>query len=809
MSKKDKHVEVILSSVANRWESTRQQVRNCVAEYEVIAENVDSNIAADTLHKDGKLETKVKSLSQALEQLRKATEQPNITIAVTGTTSSGKSTIANLLIGAALLPKGVQEMSAGVVHIQHDDTAQALTIEPTEGASWETGAWSSVSADEIRTRLHDAMQMYLKHTQEAGTQRVDMQPPRAVIKWPTRVGQDPRKFGIPIGSDISIVDLPGLKYANDTEMRDLIGKQARKAFCLVAYNSEETGRKKQTALLDEVVDQVKSLGGSPRRMLFILNRIDVFRRDEEADVSEQAFITDMQDRIRTQVAEALPEHAEASNKITPIPLSSEPALYSYLAEHGNGNGNEILSKIDRNYGLLFDDGLNELPRRVDDWEPSQRRWFIQETKEESKAHEFRRRLQDHISTNLPEIVIPELVDSVYKASIAVHSHLDAKAQAYKKETVEEVEYALQALEETHAALRDLKKKSLSHLDPLLRVAELEKGQMAERLGGSVSKVEKKLNLNREENGALSALPSALADAVQVPLQKLAEYVFKLAQGESPSDSFIRSTHHTAALQQAVEHLRNSPYSGEAMQNGKQFKSHQVQAVRRALKQFARVMSKAATHVIKQESRTQADRMKEALQVCANAVARQVREEAAAKFDNVDAEFPRISNVFTSTFTPRSPDLPSVQFEPDISKWRYTKQKEVTKEREVKKRTWKTLWLIKTTEIETYTAYEDESKEGIKVASLDELIQGFMRSGDVHKIESAYAEWIQTTIDKFGDSLDDRLEKGMNLYRSALGERREVLEENKDESIKRADRFTKVLNDTHRQIEDSKDWRTYT
>ncbi|BAZ15442.1 hypothetical protein NIES4071_73140 [Calothrix sp. NIES-4071] len=66
-----------------------------------------------------------------------------------------------------------------------------------------------------------------------------------------------------------VLDLPGLAYVGDTGNANVI-KQCREALCLVTYNSAETDKQKVRSLLQEVVQQVKDLGGSPARMLFVL-----------------------------------------------------------------------------------------------------------------------------------------------------------------------------------------------------------------------------------------------------------------------------------------------------------------------------------------------------------------------------------------------------------------------------------------------------------------------------------------------------------------------------------------------------------
>jgi hypothetical protein len=55
----------------------------------------------------------------ALNRLHQDLQSSTLILATTGTTSSGKSTIVNLLCGADIMPRMALEMSAGVVYIHY------------------------------------------------------------------------------------------------------------------------------------------------------------------------------------------------------------------------------------------------------------------------------------------------------------------------------------------------------------------------------------------------------------------------------------------------------------------------------------------------------------------------------------------------------------------------------------------------------------------------------------------------------------------------------------------------------------------
>ena len=100
------------------------------------------------------------SLAQALEELVQGLQNPVLTLATAGTTSSGKSTLVNLLCGAEIVPVAVSEMSAGAVTIEYSHE-RSLVITETPGALWECGEWRGISEDEICRRLNQAMRSYI------------------------------------------------------------------------------------------------------------------------------------------------------------------------------------------------------------------------------------------------------------------------------------------------------------------------------------------------------------------------------------------------------------------------------------------------------------------------------------------------------------------------------------------------------------------------------------------------------------------------------------------------------------------------
>ena len=297
-------------------------------------------------------------LNQATNTLCDGLEKPTLTLATTGTTSSGKSTLVNLLCGVELMPVSVQEMSAGIVTIEYSDQ-KAIRIDKTAGAQWECGTWYNVSNEDIYSHLESVMTTY-RNIREGGESGVAC--PQSTIYYPFRLISEVGLLDLPEGTTVKIMDLPGLAGVNDDEGNTEAIRRCKEALCLVTYDSAETDKAKVASLLQEIVDQVKELGGSPARMLFILNRVDVFRSDKNWPESEEVFFDKTVQDIRLKLKESLGEYSEEIDKVEIVKLSSLPALLSLKMISGNDAEKiEAAADLDSHFNFLMpEDVLDDL-----------------------------------------------------------------------------------------------------------------------------------------------------------------------------------------------------------------------------------------------------------------------------------------------------------------------------------------------------------------------------------------------------------------------------------------------------------------
>lgn len=344
-------------------------------------------------------------LEQALENLIIELRNPTLTLATTGTTSSGKSTLVNLLCGAEIVPVAVSEMSAGAVTIEYSNE-KSLVIHETPGAMWECGEWRGIREEEIYRRLYDVMISYIDNREK----QPNLACPQSVITYPFRLLKE-SKLELPRGTKVRILDLPGLAHVGDEGNASVI-RQCREALCLVTYNSAETDKQRVRNLLQEVVEQVKDLGGSPARMLFVLNRIDVFRADRSWPESEKRFVKDAIENIKRELSEHLKEYKEEIENLQVVKLSTWPALLALQIQNADDvYSAEACKKADNHFnGLIEKEILEDLARNVQKWSRHDRSRVAEALLQKSYAEEFQQHLSNHITQHFPQLVIPQAIE---------------------------------------------------------------------------------------------------------------------------------------------------------------------------------------------------------------------------------------------------------------------------------------------------------------------------------------------------------------------------------------------------------------
>lgn len=387
-----------LYQVFEEVEAKAKFIAKCWSNFYIeISQHLPETYQPEIQDLSGKLE---EALSHLIDELR----NPTLTLATTGTTSSGKSTLVNLLCGAEIVPVAVSEMSAGAVTIEYSKE-KSLIIHETPGALWECGEWRGITEDQIYQRLYRAMISYIENREK----QPNLACPQSTVFYPFRLLKE-SQLQLPRGTRVRILDLPGLAYVGDEGNANII-KQCREALCIVTYNSAETDSQKVKSLLQEVVHQVKDLGGSPARMLFTLNRIDVFRADRNWLETENRFVENAIRSIKNELTERLKEYTADIENLQAVKLSTWPALLALQMQNNDDIFSaEACKKADNNFNGLIEDILEDLPRNVQKWSRHDRTRVAKALWQKSYAEEFQQHLREHITKHFPQLVIPQAIE---------------------------------------------------------------------------------------------------------------------------------------------------------------------------------------------------------------------------------------------------------------------------------------------------------------------------------------------------------------------------------------------------------------
>jgi hypothetical protein len=216
------------------------------------------------------------SFNSALQEARERLAKPTLSIATIGTTSSGKSTIVNALVGRRIAPIEAGEMSGGVLTLRHAQ-ARRLTVDSAEGAPWEAGTWTGISDVETYSRVRDGVMLPYHNARKSRACLA----PQVLAEGPLLPSVDFALLETPRDLAVEFIDLPGLKSVQDRANLTVIQTRVHKAFSLVALDYFQTDEEHRKKLLEELTRVVKYLQGRPDSMLFVLNRVDGRGHDDE------------------------------------------------------------------------------------------------------------------------------------------------------------------------------------------------------------------------------------------------------------------------------------------------------------------------------------------------------------------------------------------------------------------------------------------------------------------------------------------------------------------------------------------------
>ncbi len=625
----------------------------------------------------------------------------------------------------------------------------------------------------------------------------DIDPPRFEIEFPTWLGQQRHMLGLPEGFALRILDLPGLRSLEDAGNAHVIRQEVGKALCIVTYNSEETDPDKRRRLLTEVVEQVKTLRGSPARMLFALNRIDAFRRDAEWPATEHEFFDRTRDDIRREIARQMPEFAAIAGELDVHRLSSDPA---YCAVRGANDPSWAVrgaERIERHYASLVpSDILEDLPRAVARWTEHDRARVFAATIESSYASAFVDALQQHVARNLPQLLLPQHLAKIAQFGGRVAGSLDARANARLNAGEENfrLEAArLEAIGKRLAQVRDVTGSRLSPLRGLTRLGspQAAQGDLIVALTNAANETTISCGLEKDALHPLYDWSKQIGDYVGNLFFHVSQAVVSGRELEPDTLATLLLTHsEQSALQAGLESLRASGYIGDIAERGRKLEGNddatlmRIKGLNSALNAFADTLTGILRVRLESESAKGQDRVVAAVNKMFVHVAEMISSAAREVCGGIVAlNLPAIHVASVSKTIEL--DFSLISGFPSVS----TKESYQSGMRSVKvrsERRFYTLFLYSHDVYEDQPVYAERDVHTAVIPSIEHVLEGFTRQLGARRLDHVFVRWLAQEIDSFLARIATHQDGILSEYRVLLeGERQraeEVLQVERDRLV---------------------------
>ncbi len=423
------------------------------------------NTSPDILE-NPEIDSRLSEFRQAYQEAEQRLKNPTFSIATIGTTSSGKSTIVNALIGRRIAPIEQAEMSGGVLTINHLEQCK-LFVSPTEGSVWETGEWTGLKDKDCYQKIGDLMARYHEHRKEK-----DCIAPSVSFFAPLLPVCNSSLLNLPNGVGVEIIDLPGVKSVLDRTNLEIIQKKVHKAFSLVALDYTQVDDKKRERLLEELQRVVKYLAGRADSMIFVLNKVNL-KTSDDLPLDERIV------KLQQEIQEVLPP---LQNPPEILPIN---ALLLYHAQCAWGvrtlnetseiSGSERLEVLKNMFNDCFGDitkyiGKN---RNLYNWF-SDIRWKVIEEKKEIDDETMKQILQyalewsggeklwnllrSRVKESFSELVLLPALIEVFQNYDALEKSLNVVLQTKKIHSLEEIQSERQKISQIRKSLETNTKK---------------------------------------------------------------------------------------------------------------------------------------------------------------------------------------------------------------------------------------------------------------------------------------------------------------------------------------------------------------
>jgi septin family protein len=293
--------------------NTLEDARNLITS---IQENLNQIYAvAPTLNGNNVIHESLIRSAADFKQAAEKLAHPALRIATIGTTSAGKSTLTNALIGRQIAPMDTKEMSAGILHLVHSKERHIKI-------KGEDGLWKGMDekyADDSIVYQHIKEEVFEIYHEAKKTHTVSV--PEIRVDGELLPAAWTELLELPTGVNFEVYDLPGLNNINDKENLKVIQNYLRQCFSIVVINYSHTDKLNRDKLLNEIKEVVVALGGKTDAMVFVLNAVDL-RGEHDIDSVESR---------TTEFSLAIQSELKLKSPPKLIPVSGRALFYAQCA----------------------------------------------------------------------------------------------------------------------------------------------------------------------------------------------------------------------------------------------------------------------------------------------------------------------------------------------------------------------------------------------------------------------------------------------------------------------------------------------
>lgn len=245
----------------------------------------------------------------------KRLKDPYITIATVGTTSSGKSTILNGMIGRDIAPSDMDEMSAGILKFTPSEGENKLSIFASPEGYWNSRVLRDKEDDIFCGEIKKVFDIY----KEKKSKRV-CSAPQIEVKGEFLWNKHKQMFDVPDEVKFRFLDLPGLRkekgdQKNLAVIQDVLNEVKPLSILAMDYSCLATPEELDV-LLKELSETVRNLNGSTDSIIFLLNKVDLHNAGGATSLEQN--IEKFRKRVINKLSTELPKYNFENIKIIPF-----------------------------------------------------------------------------------------------------------------------------------------------------------------------------------------------------------------------------------------------------------------------------------------------------------------------------------------------------------------------------------------------------------------------------------------------------------------------------------------------------------